>query len=452
MGMSKSNGKITPAMRAVADKEFESLCRSQWEKKETSRERVGKRLEQLIKHAVTRVPFYRNRWKGPLPVRSLDGFALLERVPILTKRELIKVFPDGCLAEGVPELRRRLTFTSGSTGEPFRFYRDAAGRPMRIACQRLARQWAGIEPEDRQVWVGAPFDPRVSRQTIRERIKVFLGKEPPKFISVFDLSRRSVSPYLEQITRSRLPYILTGYTSALVLMAQEIGQRGLTLGRRPRCVIATAETVSPPHRRLIERSFGSRAINQYASWEFGTVGLSCPDVPDLMHLNAEWYVCEIVRQDGHPALSGEVGHLVITDLTNEVAPFIRYDTGDLVRVSDPCPCGRSWPTVAHIEGRTSDRITSRSGRVVFSSMIDHLLQIEHDYTPYLMEYQTIRRDESKLQFLYVPTSKWTPQIEDSLERDLQSFFGKDFTVAVKAVSEIPREASGKRPLVKSLEG
>jgi len=314
-------------------------------------------------------------------------------------------------------------------------------------------QWAGIQQGDHLVWIGAPFH-RIEElqgwRGIRHRVNVWLGREIPKFISVFDVSRKNVPYHLARITRSSDPYYIAGYTSTLVLMAQEIERQGLPIARRPRCVIATAETVSQTHRRLIERSFGSRAINQYASLEFGTVGFSCPDHPERMHFNAEWFVCEILLEDGRPAAVGETGHLVVTDLTNEVMPFIRYDTGDLVTVSGPCPCGRTWPAVAHVEGRTSDCFTTRSGRTIFSSVIDHFLQIQHDYTPYLVEYQTIRMSESEIQFIFVPTAGWTQKVERQLQHDLQSFFGEDFSVGLKAVSRIPREASGKRPLIKSM--
>ncbi|MBI4436490.1 MAG: polysaccharide pyruvyl transferase family protein [Candidatus Omnitrophica bacterium] len=442
--------KTSPEIHARTEREFIALDRSQWENDTERQKRVAARISHLIHHAVTQVPFYRERWNGSVcRGENLEGFELLKRLPIISKRDLARVFPQGCVAEKVDRSRFHLAFTSGSTGEAFRFYRDIAGMPMRIACRRLADRWAGIQPGDRLVWIGAPF--HKSERRVGEWFKVMLGQEPPRFISVFDLSARTVPFHLARITRAPVSYVLAGYTSALLVMAEEIERQGLKVVRRPRCVIATAETMSTAQRRLIEQAFGTGTINQYASLEFGTVGFSCPDVPDLMHLNPEWYVCEILREDGSPADSGEVGHIVITDLTNEAMPFIRYDTGDLVRVSEPCRCGRSWPTIAHIEGRTSDRITTRSGRIVFSSMIDHLLQIQHDYTPHLVEYQAVRRGDSELQFLYVPTSKWTPQIGASLEHDLQSFFGKDFTVGAKAVSEIPREPSGKRLLVKSIE-
>jgi len=450
MEMMSQPWKVTREIKVRADVEFNRLNGSQWEDPPERQQRVGARLSRLIHHAAAQVPFYRQRWDGALSrEENSEGFELLRRLPVISKHDLITVFPDGCVAEKVDRSRFHLEFTSGSTGEAFRFYRDIAGMPMRIACRRLADRWAGIQPGDRLVWIGAPF--HKSERRVVEWLKVILGQEPPRFISVFDLSARTVPRHLARMMRAPVSYVLAGYTSALLLMAQEIERQGLRLVRRPRCVIATAETMGTVHRRLIEKAFGTSTINQYASWEFGTVGFSCPDVPDLMHLNPEWYVCEILREDGSPADTGEVGHIVITDLTNEVMPFIRYDTGDLAKVSNPCPCGRTWPTIAHIEGRTSDRIVARSGRVIFSSMIDHFLQIQNDYTPYLVEYQTIQRNGSKLQFLCVPTSQWTPQIKASLGHDLQTFFGIDFTVSVEAVSEIPREASGKRPLMKSVE-
>ena len=75
--------------------------------------------------------------------------------------------------------------------------------------------------------------------------------------------------------------------------------------------------------------------------------------------------------DGRPAAPGEIGRCVVTDLGNRNMPLVRYDIGDLIRLDDtPCPCGRNTDTLASIEGRAVDVVTTATGGLLTARAAD----------------------------------------------------------------------------------
>jgi phenylacetate-CoA ligase len=110
-------------------------------------------------------------------------------------------------------------------------------------------------------------------------------------------------------------------------------------------------------------TLGTDPVSRYGITEIGFVAWQC-ERREGFHVNAEAYLVEVVR-DGRPAAPGEVGALVVTDVWGRARPLLRYDTGDLAVAGDGnCPCGRSLPAIASIEGRTSESALLADGRVV----------------------------------------------------------------------------------------
>jgi phenylacetate-CoA ligase len=114
-------------------------------------------------------------------------------------------------------------------------------------------------------------------------------------------------------------------------------------------------------RETIEEAFHSRVFDDYSSREF-SIAAEC-EVRRGYHISSEIVLLEFVRDNQHVS-NGELGEILVTDLTNWGMPFIRYRIGDLGRPSDDhCPCGRGLPLLEGVEGRSSDYITGSDGRV-----------------------------------------------------------------------------------------
>ena len=126
-------------------------------------------------------------------------------------------------------------------------------------------------------------------------------------------------------------------------------------------MISGGETMTALDADAIGRAFGCRVVNHYGAWEVPHMAQTCPDNPDVMHVNSERVVLRVVREDGRPAAPGTPGRIVVTALDNYVMPFINYEIGDTGVVGGAVLCGRGFPTLARVEGRLGEVIQDPGG-------------------------------------------------------------------------------------------
>jgi phenylacetate-CoA ligase len=251
-----------------------------------------------------------------------------------------------------------------------------------------------------------------------------------------------------------------GYTSHLATIADELMRRDLRLTRSLRAVVTIGETLSPARRCLIEEYFRAPIINRYGLRELGAWSAqNCPDAPEQFHVNTELVVWEIVHEDGTPAPPGEVGRVVLTDLHNYVMPFIRYDTGDLAVASrSGCACGRGFPLVGPIEGRSAEQLITPSGQRLSPLILGAYLKLgkdpfQHDdHLEAIRHYQLVEEAPGRVRFLVVPDRDFNPERKEKLREDMARLLGEGTTVTVETVDRIPPESSGKRPVIKLAQG
>jgi len=140
-----------------------------------------------------------------------------------------------------------------------------------------------------------------------------------------------------------------------------------------------AEPSSETLRKEIEAKLQILATDNYGLSEVMGPGVSgeCLNRNGL-HINEDHFLAEIINPEtGEVLPEGYTGELVLTTLSKEGIPLLRYRTRDLTRLdSSPCPCGRTFRRMARVQGRTDDMMIIR-GVNVFPSQIENvLLEIE----------------------------------------------------------------------------
>lgn len=249
------------------------------------------------------------------------------------------------------------------------------------------------------------------------------------------------------------PEFVFGYTSTLATVADLLLRRSLRLSRPLRGVITTAETLTPLRRRLIDEYFRAPITNRYGMREFGLFSAqSCAVSPEQFHVNTELVVCEILRPDGSLAEDGETGRIVLTDLWNYARPFIRYDTGDLAaRLGGSCSCGRGFPLLGPIDGRTDECLTTPANRVIRPGSLAYYMFVYNRHGDAVRHYQIIQDGTRRVRLLVVPGNGWNEAAAARLRNDMSRLLGPEMEAGVHAVAEIPPERSGKRPIIKTLK-
>ena len=129
---------------------------------------------------------------------------------------------------------------------------------------------------------------------------------------------------------------------------------------RPFALTTTGNTLHSETREEIEEAFGCKIFDSY-NCEGNSTVFECP-THTCYHSAEEYGISEVLDENGFPIKSG-VGRLITTDLWNFANPFIRYDTQDLVEISDKdCSCGRKHLRINRIIGRDNDIIVAPDGR------------------------------------------------------------------------------------------
>lgn len=337
--------------------------------------RQRSRLAALLVNTRSESAFYR-RLYSHLPS---DGVTLTD-IPVVTRRELMASFDDWVTDPGVtragveafiadpslvasPYRGEYFVCTSaGTTGHPgiFVYDRGAIDIYRAITSARVTRAWFGagdlmLMAQRGFRWaavlgtgghyIGAGWI-ELERKRDAARARAF---------RVF-----SVQQALDDLVASLNafdPAMLTGYPSALELLAEE--QTAGRLKLRPVILECGGESLTDDTSARITAAFGCPVRNMYSASECLPMAFSCHH--NWLHVNSDWVILEPVDQNFRPAPPGELSHTVLlTNLANRVQPLIRYDLGDSVQVRpDPCQCGSPLPAI-RVAGRLDDVLHLRA--------------------------------------------------------------------------------------------
>jgi phenylacetate-CoA ligase len=194
-------------------------------------------------------------------------------------------------------------------------------------------------------------------------------------------------------------------------------------------------------RKKIEEEWDMIALDIYGLSEIigPGVAMEC-EGKDGLHIWADHFLPEVINPDtGETLEEGEEGELVLTTLTKEALPMIRYRTGDIVKINySECPyCKRTMPRISKIKGRIDDMLIIR-GVNVFPSQIETVLTKIPEVSPY---YQLVVSREKYLDKLEVRVEitekafsdeiKKLEELEKKIQRAIEGVIG--LSVSVKLV-------------------
>jgi phenylacetate-CoA ligase len=352
MNRARRIGEVARGIRAATG----ARERERWSR-ERMREHQSSAVDALVRDAVERSPFYRARFAGLIG----DGRVELAALPPLDKSTLTANFDDALCD---PRLRgrdlrarlldeaqllgeHRVMASSGSTGTPSLYVYSRTDWTGVLALFFRYGELCGIRPRLPRLRIAAIGAPSLASMTQRIAESVDIGLHRVLRLSVTD-----PLPRLVEALNAFEPETLNAYSSIAGLLADE--QLSGRLRIRPRIVSTSSELCSAQTTERIERAFGVRPFNLYATTE-GLWGVDC-DHHDGMHLFEDWCVVENVDRTGRPVADGEPGErLLVTNLFNRTLPLIRFEVSDLVAIdSSRCACGRTLPRLRAVQGRLDD--------------------------------------------------------------------------------------------------
>lgn len=417
------------------------------------------RLRNLVRHARTASPFYRDRYRGlPSDVDDVSALPALDKATLMSRFDDWVTDPDVTLADlrnnflnreecvGQLYLGRYLaSTTSGTTGEPAILLHDRLSwrvynivgrtRPQpilgRIDLGALARR--GIRTAALFA-TGGHFGAVTFTERVR-RISPFMS-DRTRVLSVL----RPVEELVAELNEFQ-PTLLSGYPSVFVLLAAE--QRAGRLRITPVNILCAGELFTPAMREAVTGAFGCSVIEGYAATEVPGLAIECTD--GALHVNSDWYILEPVDSDRRPVPPGvQSDSVLVTNLANRIQPIIRYDLGDRVVLQEhSCACGSPFPVVA-VEGRTNDMLTFENAGHQPVQILPLALGSVIEESPGVHRFQAIETGPRDLTIrLDVDNETTRHAVEREVERRVRDFLDSHRVtdVTITCVAEAPRQES-----------
>jgi phenylacetate-CoA ligase len=397
-----------------------------------------RRLRATLKNAAENVPTHRERMKAarvkPQDIRSLED---LRELPFTVKTDLRDHYPFGMFARPRAKLLR-LHASSGTTGKP-----TVVGytkKDLDTWADLMARSMAcgGARPGDvvHNAYGYGLFTGGLGAHYGAERLGATVvpmsgGATERQVVLIKDFGARVLCS-----------------TPSYALNIAEVAERDGVDLRASALEIGLfgAEPWSDAMRREIQVRLGLKAVDLYGLSEIMGPGVAVEcEAQDGLHGWEDHFLFEVIDpESGEPVSEGQAGELVITTLTKEGLPMIRYRTRDITRVTSArCACGRTHLRLRRITGRNDDMLIIR-GVNVYPSQIEAVLVGLPDIAPH---YQLVvsRRgnlDELAVEVEAAPSVHASAdayaRLADQVRYQIKSLIGVTTEVRVKKPGEVPR--------------
>ena len=341
-------------------------------------QQVDAQVKRLLKSGSFYGEVYRNA--GISGVSSQEDF---EKLPFSSKDDLRNAYPLGIQA--VPEEEVvRIHSSSGTTGKPVIIPYTAKDVDDWAIMFARCYETAGITNKDR-----IQITPAYGLWTAG--IGFQLGAEKLGAMTV-PMGPGNTDKQLQMMMDLKTT-VLTATSSYALLLAEEINKRGLRDKIHLKKGVFGSERWSKKMREYIRNELGVELYDIYGLTEiYGPgIGITCEKEQGIHYWDDYVYIEIINPETGEPVPDGETGEIVITTLVKEGAPLLRFRTHDLSRIiPEKCSCGRSYPRLDTIGGRSDDMFKVR-GVNMFPKQVEELLQ---DVDGVLSEYNiTIAHDD-----------------------------------------------------------
>ena len=413
-----------------------------------SEEDTFAKLKALLKRVVENSPFYQKKFREANvdieDIRSLDDMKLL---PFTNKEELRDAYPLGL--QSVPDSEVvRIHSSSGTTGKPIIIpytRKDVdVWAEMMMRCYMLA----GLTNQDRiQITPGyGLWTAGIGFQLGAERLGAMAIPTGP------GNTEKQLELFVDLKSTA-----LASTSSYALLLAEEIEKRGLKSQIQLRKGIIGSERWSEKMRSRIENELGIETFDIYGLTEiYGPgIGLDC-SLHEGVHYWSDHLLFEIIDPiTGEQLPDGTLGELVITTLTKEGAPLIRYRTRDLTRIIPGlCKCGCPFPRIDRILGRSDDRIKFKAVNI-YPGRIEDLV---HRIPGVSSEYQILltRKDGRDSMIFRVEIedaedSAKKAKTEKALGKAFKDFIGVTVDVMGVKIGELPRSMKKTKRVIDERE-
>jgi len=419
-------------------KEIEEL---QYKPQDEIRGYQEEKLEKLLLHAYTNVPYYHRILPEVEVIKNgevdLENF---DKIPILTK-EIIRKEGETLYSKDYKSRKSYENTSGGSTGEPVKFIQNKEYDEWNIATKIYFKTFANQEVGDKELrlW-GSERDILEGKEKLSIRLRNWLYNR--KELNSFRMSEKDMFEFVKKWNKFK-PRWIEAYVQSVYEFGKFIKENNLNI-HSPKGVLTSAGTLYPEMKDLIEEVFKCEVFNRYGSREVGGIACNCGKYEEL-HV-AIWHgYIEILDTNRNLIQSGEIGKIYVTTLNNFSMPLIRYDIGDIgVRSEkEQCSCGRGMPLIKKVEGREISVFKTKEGKIVPGEFFIHFIGVVFN-KGFISKFQVIQEDYDLIKIKVVIRDKiGFDNGKNEIINSIKKVMGQDCKVEFEFVDEIEPTKSGK---------
>jgi len=430
-------------MTAYFHEEFETMPRPALEALQL------KRLQGTVARVYEKVPFYRETLSKagirPEQIKSLED---LQRLPFTVKQDMRDAYPYNLFAAPMDEIVR-IHASSGTTGKP-----TVVGytkKDIDTWAELMARTFVttGVHQGDiiHNAYGYGLFTGGLGAHYGAERLGA----------SVIPISGGNTARQL-MIMQDFGSTVLTCTPSYSLYMAEEAREAGIDFrDLKLRVGIFGAEPWSEDMRKDIEGKLNLHALDIYGLSEImgPGVAIECIEAKQGLHIWEDHFLAEIINPDTGEALpDGATGELVITTITKEGIPLIRYRTRDITSLTrETCVCGRTHARLTRMSGRSDDMLIIR-GVNVFPSQIESILMriegVEPHYLLVVDRHDNLDTLEVQVEVderIFSDEVKVLQVLAQRIEKEIKDFLGVTSKVRLVEPKTIARSEGKARRVI-----
>lgn len=376
------------------------------------------RIRSIVELAYNETNFYRSIYDNagfhPSELKTLEDVSL---IPIIN-RKMIQDAQNQDLYALVPESKKSgiswKQTTSGSSGLPITIFASKFERIRILGIILRDYRLNGLKYFDTSVTIKDPID--IAKPNLVQKLGGFRH-------DYYDIYQPIEEIYQAIVGKWRKIDVLKSMPSDLANLAWYIESNKLPFPPVKR-LFTDSEKLDEPTRLFIERVFGTKAIDFYATTEVGIVAFQSSSSSGKYHVNDD---SVFVETQQNPALDAIDADLVITGLINFTTPIIRYQIGDVVTPGNRLPEGEiPFSTIERIHGKYLDFLVRPDGKIVSS----HAAKQNLTHLDGIRRFQVVQTEIDCLEILITPDRQWSEttrvEIMDLFRRD----FGPDMKIQI----------------------
>ncbi|MBQ9872876.1 MAG: phenylacetate--CoA ligase [Thermoguttaceae bacterium] len=389
----------------------------------------NERLKEKVRYVVANNPYMRDLYaKAGVVVEDFRGIEDMDKLPIIAKANFRETYPLGMCCVPKDSIRE-MHMSSGSTGTPVVMPYTIADLNQWAECMARCLRMSGARPGD-------PMQIMPSFGLFNGGFGMYHGaRAAGLFVIPTGSGNTERQIRLARDFNTRVFGAVISYTGRLIEVMEKMNVElpSLKIG------IFGAETVTTAMMQKISARLNIDVFNIYGMTEtggVGTLGMDCRDHSGI-HVWEDHYYLEVVDPVTKKVLpDGEVGELVVTSLTREALPVIRFKTGDLTRIlsREKCACGRSHVRIDQISGRTDDMLIIKGVNFFPSQVEQALMEIPGVHS----EYQIIMEEKDGVNDIHILVEAEEGVTGYTVEKRLKERLGFSPKGEVLPIGSLPR--------------